>query len=508
MRKQSFLKGAFILVLASVIVKALGFLYQIIIIRLIGTEGIGIFNMVYPLYIAALVIITAGLPLAVAKFVSEETARSNYPAAEKTLGMAAVALLLLATCGAFLLIIFSPRLIRALYTDTRVVPSFLILAPSLVLAALSSSVRSFFQGMQDMRPTAAAQLVEQVIRFALGIALVHFLFPFGLTWATLGLSLAILCSEIGGFIYLWYHFQKNSHTGRLLALPSPPALFKLFSFGLPVTVTRTVSTIMTAVEAGLIPRQLMKAGFSVSQATSFYGELTGVAFTLLMIPSTLSFSLATSILPAVSEAQSKKHSELLQQRVSDALGITLLAGVPSALILFYWGPHMTSLLFNAHQAGFLLRILALGSIFLYLAQTSSGILQGMGSVMTIFFTSLASGVLRLSGIYFFGSHPVHGLTAIAFSYVTGFVVIAFLNLLAVKQKSGFCLEPVFYMRLFLASLVVVFLLKSTTPLLGENVLVLILLTLLCGAVFFTVLILSGDKYSRIILGQLLRLKRN
>ena len=202
MKSKSFLKGAFILVFASFLVKIMGFLYQILIVRIIGLEGIGIFNMIIPLYIMALVLITMGLPLAISKFIAEELVSQQDGAAEKILKITITILLLTSTLVSLSLIIFAPFLIKMLYTDPRIIPSFLILTPSLLLAAISSAIRGYFQGCQDMRPTAYTQLIEQIVRVFSGLLLVYFLSPYGLVWSSIGLAIAIVCSELAGFFYL------------------------------------------------------------------------------------------------------------------------------------------------------------------------------------------------------------------------------------------------------------------------------------------------------------------
>lgn len=504
MAKQSFPEGAFVLVIASLLVKVMGFLYQIIIIRIIGTEGIGIFNMVYPLFITALVLINAGLPLAISKYVAEEIARGGKRQAERLLGMSVSVLLILSTVGTLILILCSPYLIGKLYADTRVVPAFLVMVPSLMLIAISSAIKSYFQGLQDMRPTAITQLLEQTIRLTVGITLVIFLYPYGLVWAVVGLASAILLSEIGGFYYLCKLFKKNSYSEKLLEPPAPRILAKLFSFGIPITVTRIVTTLVTTTEASLIPHQLINAGKTLSQATSFYGELTGVAFTLLMIPSTLTFSLATTLVPAISEAQSREDKNTLSRRTSDAIGMTLIAGLPCALILFYWGEPITKLLFNASNAGYLLKMLALGSIFLYLSQTTAGILQGIGCVKTNFTTTLISGIIRLSGIYFLGSNPLSSLDGIAISYITSFTVLAILNLAIIKRKTKFSLDTIFLIRLLTTCCILAFLLHRTLFFAQKNVLFLLSFCLLNIFTYFIILFLSGDKYVRLIQQLILR----
>lgn len=505
MGKQSFLKGAFILVFASFIVKILGFLYHVTIIRIIGTEGIGIFNMIYPLYTTALVLTTAGLPLAISKYVAEETACDDNYSAEILLGKALAILLIFSLVVSLFLIVFAPKFLQYLYADPRVTPCFLILVPSLLLVAISSAIRSYFQGLQNMRPTAFSQLLEQIIRFISGISLVYFLYPYGLTLSAAGLALAILLSEIGGFIYIRNLFIKTSQTKKFVVFPTCKDLKKLLAFGLPITITRIVITLTTVAEASLIPHQLITAGKSLSEATAFYGELSGVALTLIFLPSTLSFSLSTTLVPAVSEAQSKKQSKLLKQRTTDALGVTILAGIPSAIILFLYGPTLAQILFKAHQASFLIQILSTGSIFLYISQTASGILQGIGNVKLNFATTLLGGLMRLAGIYFWGSDPQLGIFCIGISFVVGFVVSALLKIIIIKVKTGFSLEKTFYLRLFFASILLISLLYLTASMVQGSILFLLGNIFFALACFFFFMVLTGDKYSRLIFQQLLQL---
>lgn len=505
MGKQSFLKGAFILIFASVIVKIIGFLYHVAIIRIIGTEGIGIFNMIYPLFTTALVLTTAGLPLAISKYVAEETAFNNTSSAETLLGQALSILLIFSILISLVLILFSPQLLQHIYADPRVIPCFLILVPSLSLVAVSSAIKSYFQGLQNMRPTACSQLIQQIIRFITGIALVYFLYPYGLTMSAAGLSLAILLSELGGFIYVRNLYLKKSRVKKFVAFPTYKDFKKLLSFGLPITITRIIITLTTAAEASLIPHQLITAGKTLSEATSFYGELSGVALTLILLPSTLSFSLSTTLVPAVSEAQSRKQSSLLKHRTTDALGITILAGLPSSIILFFYGPALAEILFKAHQASFLIQILSIGSVFLYISQTASGILQGIGNVKLNFATTLIGGLVRLTGIYFLGSNSHSGVYYIGISFIVSFFISAFLKILIIKLKTGFSLEKSFYLRLASASIVLTAFLYFTESIIQYDILLLCSNLLISVTFFFLFMVLTGDKYSKQIFYQLLNL---
>lgn len=504
MGKQSFIQGAFILLVANIIVKIVGFVYQIFIVRMIGTEGIGIFNMIYPMYITALVITTSGIPLATSRFVAAQLSTTGRVSAERILGMSIALLLTAATIVSLVLLFTSSRIIKYFYSDLRVIPCFFILIPSLLIVSLASAIKHFFQGTQDMRPTATNQLIEQIIRFISGTLLVYLLYPYGLTWAAIGLASAILLSELGGFIYLRQLFFKRSLTKKLFVRPSIEMTKELYKFGIPVTVTRIVLTLVSAFEASIIPKQLMKAGYTLSQATSFYGELTGVVFTLMSIPSTLSFSLATTLVPAASEAQSNRNKNILKKRGSDALGVTLIAGVPSALILFFWGPNMTNLLFKAQHAGYILKLISVTCIFLYMAQTTSGILQGIGCVRINFVNTLISSSIRLAGIIYLGCNPTLGTTGIAISYCISFVVLGLLNLLVVRIKTGLSIDVITLIRLLIAGSLLSFLLQNTSFLVENSIPLLISLTLIYLLLFLLFLLLTGDKNIKLLLNQVIK----
>jgi len=502
MNRQSFLKGAFILVLASISVKALGFIYQVLVIRMIGTEGIGVFNMIYPLYSTILILATSGIPTALTKYVAEENARNNIQNINRFMAMAISIVLFSSTLCSLLLIIVSPHLIRRLYTDPRVIPAFLIMVPTLLMVAVSSCIRGYFQGLQDMRPTAINQIIEQIIRFCSGLLIIYLLSPYGLTWATVGMASAILLSEAGGLLYIWRLYTNKSRRTHLLLRPTQCAVKKLFTFGIPLTLTRVIGTVVSAAEASLIPHLLMKSGATIPEATSIFGELTGVAFSLLGIPSTLTFSLATTLVPAIAEAQGKGQKKILAERTGAAIAITLLAGVPCAIILYLWGQELTALVFKVRDAGYILQYFALGSIFLYLSQTTSGILQGTGYVKSVFVTSIISNTIKLGGIIILGSRPGAGLQGIILSYLAGFVSMALLNLAIIKGKTGFKLEPALYLRLILGSFLLIQLLHFTKGFIRGQIANLAVLILINVLFFFTFLFISGDKYTRLIIQQI------
>jgi stage V sporulation protein B len=447
MSRQSFLKGAVTLVSAGMLVKIMGFVYQWMMIRLAGTEIIGLFNMVSPLYSMALVVATAGIPTAAARLIPSQT--DHGKALVQT---AATILIVTSSFLCVTLLLFGPSLLRWLHKDVRVIPAFVFMMPNLLLVSVSSVIRAYYQGHFDMRQTAAAQTLEQITRISSGLLLVWLLAPYGVVWTLLGMSSAVTLSELAGFLYLWRRFRLQGKTPGLIARPALPTLKQLYSFGTPLTLTRIVLTLTGVFEASLIPARLYLAGMNPSQAAAFYGELTGVAMMLLNIPSIFTYSLSTSLLPSVSQAQSGGDPKALAAHIQKALSVSLLICVPIALTLFFYGEFAAMKLFGIQRASQMLKYLSAASLFFWISQVTSGILQGLGLVVHSGVTALIGSGVRLAGIWYFGANPEWMIPGICLSLDSGFVMTCLLNLLLIRLRAGAGFPPGFLLRTLAAAI--------------------------------------------------------
>ncbi len=436
MTEQNFISGAFTLMSAGVIVKALGFFYQIVIVRIVGTEGIGIFNMVYPLYTMAMVLTCAGIPAAIVRLTPEYRELDTTGDSRSLLRMAETLLTLSTSVVTGFLILVSPALMRYLYQDPRVIPPFLLLLPSLLLIAVSSAIRAYFQGNRDMRPTAGAQLIEQITRVVTGLGLAWLAAPYGLHWMLIAMAAGVLCSEFAGFLYLWWRFSRQTRERSLLRRPSKEVSKAIYRFGLPLTVTRLLLSASGAAEAMVLPARLLALGLNASQSAAFYGQITGVVFPLLNIPAILTSSVSTAIIPTIAEAQARRDYNLMTRRIIQALGLTLLIGIPISIFLFYFGPTLASFLFRVEEAGPLIQWLAPAGLFLWLSQLSSGILQGMGLVVQGSINTLISCSLRLACLWYFTVSFADYSAGVCAAYVVSFVTNALLNLILIRRHSA------------------------------------------------------------------------
>lgn len=443
MPKRTFVYGATILMGANLLNRLLGMAYQYLIMTHIGGEAYGLFTMVFPIYMLALVITTAGIPLAIAKLVSEEVSLGRALQAQAIFRLS---LWLLAISGAIVsigLYFLSPYIAHRIFPDPRVINVFLICTPAIFIVSVSSVFRGYFQGLQNMVPTAISQICEQIVRVAVGYTVATRLLNSGVEWAAAGLALGMLVGEVVGLLAIILQYQWQNHKlkveGPASSYSSRLILSKLWHLSSPVTVGRLLSTGLTALDAMLIPLRLQVAGYGAREAITLFGQLGGAAFTLLAFPSVFTFALATSLVPAISEAAARRQFHIVRARSAEAIRLTILIGIPCLIILFYFSRPLTAI-FKSSQIAPVLRILALGGIFSYIQQTTTGILQGLGKVQLPVLNSIIAASVRIPLLMYLTGLSQWGLRGTAWAYTISFFIMATLNLIAISKYTGMPLD--------------------------------------------------------------------
>lgn len=444
MGKQSLTYGTLVLTASSLYNRILGFVYQILLVRLIRAEGIGLFSMIYPIYVLAQVVASAGIPVAIAKLVAEDRAQNNAPGAYRLFKVSLALVFGISLLVTVLMAALAPTLMDRVFPNPNVYLAFLVLLPGVFIVSVCSAFRGYFQGLQQMAPTAVSQAFEQTIRVVVGLVLAYVLGVRGVAYATAGASAGVVVGELAGLllmtaIFLRFRPAESVRRARVWA-PLPVTCARIFQLAAPVTLTRFVSTALLSVDALLIPQRLTAAGMEMQAATAAYGKLVGMAEAVMFTPGIITLSLATALVPAVSDALAQHNMGLLRKRVSAAVRVTLFVGIPSAALFYLLADHICGILFGYPDAGVLLATLALGAPFLYLTQTTTGILQGLGKAMDSFRNLVASSVIKIAAIITLTGMPALGAKGAALALAVHFAVMALLNLRDLCRHTGLVIE--------------------------------------------------------------------
>ncbi len=430
---QTFLQGTAILLAANIFNRALGFIYQIVMMRLITPEGVGLFNIAFPIYVLIMVAASMGIPTAVAKLVAEEIARQNPAGAKKIFRLSLGLVLVLSLSLTGLAYPAANFLQTWLFPDPRVYWCFLALLPAIIIVSVCSVFRGYFQGLQMMGPTALTQAGEQIVRVIIGLGLAYYLLPQGIEYAAVGISLGVLAGELAGFLFMLgiYYQKKPLNIIYTSAFSNLRLSSKILALGFPVTLNRFASSLLCSIEAILIPSQLILWGLSTSEATAAYGQFVGISESLLYTPAVITAAMSVALIPAVSEAAALGNQRLLHYRSEESIRIAFLTGWPMVAVFLVLAPELCQVLFGYASAAPPLMIMALSGPFIYVNQILGGILNGLGKPIVPFKSMLLSSLFRIAGLYWL--IPPYGLNGAALIMAISYFIGAALNYWGIKN---------------------------------------------------------------------------
>jgi stage V sporulation protein B len=426
--KSSLIRGTLQLAAAGILVRIIGLVNRMALSRLIGAEGLGLFQMILPLYALLAVITGLGLSGAVTKMVADRSATGDIIGRQKVrqftlrlvLGTAAITTVLLW---------LAPALSLKFIPDRRIIGILRLMPAAFIFAALSSILRSYSQGQGKMAPTALSQVAEQVVRVTVGLAAAYFLLPYGLESALTGLFVGIITGEIAclGVLYLMQPVEERKALPPAYRRPSSPMLKEIFSLALPILLIRLSTSITQTVESLMIPARLQAAGFSSNLATTLFGQLAGMALPLLFLPTVLIIPLNTTLVPAVAGAVTLRRRSRLEMLVNLSLWGTLAVGSLSAALLYLAAVPLSAILYGSTASAGLVAKLAPVAPFAYLQFTTAAILHGMGRPAVAVATDLAGTAISLTIIYHLTALPQWGINGVTCAYTVGFIIISLLD---------------------------------------------------------------------------------
>ncbi|BCB04960.1 stage V sporulation protein B [Bacillus sp. KH172YL63] len=435
---SKFLKGTMILMMAAFITRILGFVNRIVVARFIGEEGVGLFMMAFPTLILVITITQLGLPVAISKNVAEAESMNDTRKVKKILVVSLSITMGLSIIFTPALILLAPYLTDVLFTDERIYYPLVAIAPIIPIVAISSVIRGYFQGRQNMKPSAYSQVIEQVVRITLIAVLTKTFLPYGIEYAAAAAMVASVLGELASLLYLFTSFKikKKFKIRRnfFTSIRNGRETFnELMSVALPATGSRMIGSIAWFFEPIVVANSLALAGVAAGMATKQYGSLTGYALPLLFLPSFVTLSLSQSLVPAISEANSQKNFKVIEHRLQQALRFCLITGGISVVILYvYAKPLMEVMYGNENGAGFLM-IMAPFFLFYYYQGPLQAVLQALNLARAAMINSLIGAVVKTGVIFVLASQPAFGINGAALGIVTGFMLVTLLHLLTILK---------------------------------------------------------------------------
>lgn len=444
---SKFLKGTMILTISSIIVKVIGSLNWIILSRVLGGEGIGLYQMGFPIYLMAITVSSAGVPVAISIITSEKLANKDYRGAKRVFN---VSLRLLLVSG----LLFSSALFfgadflinQHIIRDSRAYYSIIALAPAVFFVTFLASFRGYLQGWQIMTPTATSEVVEQLVRVITMLVFADLFMPYGLAYAAGGASMG---AGAGAFcallVLMWFyrrlkrrlHAEIEAQDDSIPVESAGHIIKRLLKLALPVSLTSLMLPIGANLDLLIVPQRLEVAGFNVRHATELFGYLTGMAVPLVNLATIFTAAMTISLVPSISESRALERFDAIRDKIRLAFRVAMIITFPCFMGLFFLAEKVAALIYNAPGAAGAIQTMSVGILFLGMHQISTGILQGLGKTAIPVANMILACVVKVVLSWWLTAIPVLGIKGASMATVADFAVAAIINMGFIYKYTGF-----------------------------------------------------------------------
>ncbi len=427
MRKTLFIKNAIVLTVTSLLVRFAGIVFKVWLGAEIGSEGIGLYQLIFSFYMLASTFATSGISTAVTRLVAEEICVGSNRSIRKIVKKAITITLFVAVVSMLLIFVLREPISSLVIGDKRATLAVFVLPFSLPFMGVSACFRGYFIARRKSEPNAASQIIEQILRILVVLALVKRVKKLGLVAVMAAVMAGDVISEISATVILGIGYLRASKSSDFKGRESPPFSIgkKISSIAVPISSGRYLNTLLRTGENLLVPKMLSRFSQSGILALSQFGMIKGMAIPVLFFPSAILSSVSTLLIPEISRNIALSRPQVVKQTVAKIIKITSLISFIFAGVFLVAGEKIGALLYEENEVGFLIKALAPIVPFMYLDSISDGILKGLDQQKFTFKTSVSDSAIRIILIVLFV--PISGIKGfILIMYFSNFLT-CFLN---------------------------------------------------------------------------------
>ena len=491
-KKQNFLQGALILSAAAIIVKIIGAVYKIPLMNIIGGEGFGYYNTAYTIFTPLYTIATAGIPVAVARMVSECMTLGRYRDVRRIFQISMTCFLITGTLGSLVMLFGSKFLAGSVCGNPGAFLSVIVLSPAVFFLCMTSAYRGYYQGLRNMYPTAVSQVIEAVVKVVIGLALTIIVTKLGLseyaeTGKFLGIDLGIsaaglseesviapiaaaaaiagvMISTMVGMLYMMISYRiKGDGISQPELYDAPEAtsrkklLKNLVTIAVPVclaTLSTNITNLIDLVSLmnrmeyairldhftilemynGLFPEGLELEGIP----NYLYGVYSGMPVTLFNLVPAIAITFGTAALPNVAAAWTSHNRHRIKSSIDTVLRLTTLIAIPAGIGLSVMSNEVLTLLYPLRLnevaiAAPLLRVMGITVIFVCTCASCHSILQGIGKERLPLIFMLIGAAVKLIMNYIFVAVPSFNIQAAPYGSLVCYTLIMVMDIVAINH---------------------------------------------------------------------------
>ena len=434
--KDNFFRNSFLLTTSNITTGILGFIFSIYLSHVLGPEGMGLYNLVMPIYNLFICMMSAGISASISKISAVYAERNENGNLIKTINTVAVFNIIWAIFIGLLVFVFAPLIGEQGINDARAISAIRVTCPAMIFIALSNILKGYFWGTSKITIPAVIDIFEKALRI-FTVAILIFLFNAKDLTTLVTLCYVALClGELQSLVllHLYYkHCKRKLPKTYEVQERKSQLLFNVLIICLPLTLNGFLSNIFNTLSTLVIPRCLNYAGFSHIEALSMIGKFSGMAMTIIGLPLIVTSSINTLLIPDLSQTMSKGNYYDASVRIKKVLKIAFVLGLATTTICLLIPDTLGEIFFQRNDLGNYIKYAAISAPVFFTANTMFGILNGINKQGIILRNSLIIAVLELIGLFIFTSIPsinIYGYTITLF--ITSVIGVA-MNLYEVKK---------------------------------------------------------------------------
>jgi len=440
---KKFFSGVILLSAANIVVKAIGLLFKIPLQHVIGDEGMGYFNSAYTIYTWLYMLSTAGIPVAISIVVSENRAKKNGSQIKRVFRISVILLTVIGLFAAGIMICLA----KPLASFIGAVSSYyciIAVAPTLLFISVSSAIRGYFQGFQNMAPTAVSQVLEAFGKLIVGLLLAiwasknGFSLPEIAAYAGFGITVGAAAGMLSLVASKCLSSKEKAFELKNKGSLSQKIVSRLIDIAVPVTISSSVMSLTNLIDLGVVINRLESIGYSESAAMAVYGNYTTLVVPMFNLPPILIYPIAYAIVPVISESTASRQTEKIQKVLITAIKLTSLIALPCSLGLAAMAYPILSVLFSQSSAELgapMLVLLAPAVFFMCILAVTNSALQALGKVRVPIISMLFGAAVKITVSYLLTGQPDVGIYGTPIGTFVCYLTAATINLFCLIKET-------------------------------------------------------------------------
>jgi stage V sporulation protein B len=431
--------------MANLATGILGFTFSIILSRALGAEGMGLYSLIMPVYNLFICLICGGIITAVSKVSAEYIGKNDFINLKRLVKTTLSFNIFWSVIIVTLVFLFSTEISKYIIKDQRTLYALRLTCPAMFFIALSNTLKGYFYGTSNIRIPAFIDIFEKAVRITVIVAISN-LFSLNSLVSTVTAAYFALC--IGEFIslvllYTYYKIDIKKHPySTQRGEGRAQLIFNILVISLPLCINGFVSTGLSMVSTLIVPRRLISAGIEYTAALSMIGKFTSMSLNIVFFPAIIIGSIITVLIPDLSQNISKKDFYTVENRIHQVLGVSFVLGLATCVICICIPENLGMLFYKRTDLGGYIRFAALSAPIFYTANTTFGILNGLGRQNIILRNSLIVSVLELVLLYILTGIPTINIYGFGITLITTGFLTLYINMIEVKKYIELHISPI------------------------------------------------------------------